>query len=296
MTPEEVLSHPSSVLSQAEREAYFQNGYVLCRGLLNQTWLMRMRDAYARAVERSRSVAKSNTFFSVQDAHTSDVPLIHRIEKLPDQDPAFWEFAVHSAVADAASDVLGPHVKYRDSMINVKAPGEGGAVAWHQDLPFYPHTNSGTIQILAALFDITPEQGPLSAIAGSHLGTIFEHYDDEDHWTGQIKERDRTHLDMEHAAELICDAGDAVILHPLTVHGSQRNRSELMRPLLIHGFSAADAMSYTPMTWGNSHTGEIVRGVPARYAHHENLRLRLPPDWSQGYSSIFEHQRNDTAE
>ena len=291
MRTEDVLAHDPRVLSQAEREAYFEQGYVLCRGLLEDHWLARMRDAYQRAVERSRAAGSSNQWFSLQPAHSAAAPRINRIERLPDQDPAFWDVAVNSRAADLAADVVGPDVVYRDSMVNVKCPGSGGAVTWHQDLPFYPHTNVGTIQVLAALYDVTADQGPLTVVPGSHRNEIFEHYDEANNWTGEIRAGDLARIDLDSAVELTCAAGDAVVLHPLTVHGSGPNRSAHSRPLLIHGFDAADSRSYTAMTWGNSHSGEIVRGAPARYAQHDDLRLRLPPDWSKGYTSIFDHQQ-----
>ena len=177
-------------------------------------------------------------------------------------------------------------------MINVKGPGTA-AVEWHQDLPFYPHTNCSTIQIIIPLADLTDDMGPLRLYPGSHKGEIFEHYDDEDNWTGQVRERDLARSDLGDIVSVPCAAGDAVALHPLAVHGSAANNSPRVRPLMIHGFDGADSKSYTPMTWGNSHTGEIVRGKPARYAHHEPLRLRLPPDWSAGYTSIFEHHQGE---
>ena len=40
-----------------------------------------------------------------------------------------------------------------------------------------------------------------------------------------------------------------------------------------------------------SHTGDTLRGREARYARHDELEIRLPPDWSGGYTSIFEHQQ-----
>ena len=63
------------------------------------------------------------------------------------------------------------------------------------------------------------------------------------------------------------------------------------RPLLIHGMNAADSRSYTPIAWGNSHTGDVLRGEAARFARHDELEIRLPPDWSAGYTSVFEHQQ-----
>ncbi len=291
MKPEAVLSHPPKVLGQSDRERYFERGYVLCKDVLEDAWLERMRDAYERAIERSRALTRSNRWFSLAPEHNAEKPCVYRIERLPDQDPEFWAVATDSHLADLASDVLGPDVVYRDSMINVKPPGTRGAVSWHQDFPFYPHTNVGTIQVLAALYDVSEEQGPLTVIPGSHRGCIFEHYDDEGNWTGEVGPRDVESLDLSSAVELPCTAGDAILLHPVTVHGSRPNTSKRPRPLLIHGMNAADARSYTAIAWGNSHTGNTLRGREARYAQHDELEIRLPPDWSSGYTSIFEHQQ-----
>ncbi len=294
MAPEDILAQEPRVLTQPQRERYFEEGYVLCHGLLEPDWLQAMRQAYNAAIERSRALTHSNRWFALQPDHSAEAPRIHRIERLPDQDPAFWDFAVKSRIADLAADVLGPDVVHRDAMINVKCPGSGGAVKWHQDLPFYPHTNCGSIQVLAALYDVPEAQGPLTVIPGSHRETIYEHYDANDNWTGQVSDADMSQVDQARAVSLPCAAGDAIVLHPLTLHASGRNESQANRPLLIHGFDAADSISYTPMTWGNSHSGELLRGQAARYAHHEALTLRLPPDWSEGYTSIFEHHQGDS--
>jgi ectoine hydroxylase-related dioxygenase (phytanoyl-CoA dioxygenase family) len=287
--PEHILAEPARVLAQAMREAYFQQGYAIAQGFLQGEWLNRLREAYLAAVERSRRFNQSNQWFSLQADHHREQPRIQRIERLPDQDDRFWDFVIDSNIADLAADIVGPDVVYRDSMINVKCPGTGGAVAWHQDLPFYPHTNTATIQILIALYDVPAEQGPVTVVKGSHRGPIYEHYDGEGNWSGKIRDSDHDSIAWGDAVELPCRAGDAILLHPLTVHGSGPNRSSRSRPYLIHGMSAADAISYTPMTWGNSHSGDLICGKPARFAHHEAMTIPLPPDWSNGYTSIFEH-------
>jgi len=291
MTPESILASKPLILPQSAREAYFEQGYVIASRFLDQGWLQRMRDAYQAAIERSRQVCESNQWFSLQADHSPEIPRIHRIEKLPDQDTVFWDFVVDSEISKLTADIVGPDVIYRDSMINVKCPGSGGTVAWHQDLPFYPHTNTSTIQILIALYDVPAEQGPLTVIGGSHKGRIYEHYDVEGNWSGKISDADMESINCDAAVTLPCSAGDAIILHPLTLHSSAPNNSERNRPFLIHGMSAADSISYTPMTWGNSHSGELVRGKPARFAHHEDMVMPLPPDWSGGYTSIFEHHQ-----
>ena len=43
------------------------------------------------------------------------------------------------------------------------------------------------------------------------------------------------------------------------------------------------------------HTGEIVRGRPARWSHNDPRPCRIPPDWSkQGYVSIYAAQKHET--
>ena len=291
MSPELILAHEPLILSQQQRRAYFDRGYAIAPGILDQNWLERMRRAYLSAIERSREINASNKWFSLQADHSRDAPRIHRIERLPDQDPEFWKIVVGSDLSALAADIVGPDVVYRDSMINVKCPGDGGAVAWHQDLPFYPHTNTSTIQIIIALYDVPMEQGPVTVISGSHKGRIYEHYDEEGNWTGKIKDADFESINWSDQVALPCNAGDAVILHPLVLHSSGLNRSTRNRPYLIHGMSAADSISFTPMTWGNSHSGELIRGEPARFVHNESMIMPLPPDWSDGYTSIFEHHR-----
>jgi hypothetical protein len=39
--------------------------------------------------------------------------------------------------------------------------------------------------------------------------------------------------------------------------------------------------------------GAIVRGKPARCAHHDPRPCLLPPDWSGGYTSIFALQQEE---
>ena len=41
--------------------------------------------------------------------------------------------------------------------------------------------------------------------------------------------------------------------------------------------------------------GRSFRGEPARLAHHDPRPLPVPPDWSGGYTSIFEYQQGAAA-
>jgi len=76
-------------------------------------------------------------------------------------------------------------------------------------------------------------------------------------------------------------------------HSSKPNTSDLGRPLLLNVFSAADAMPYMPNALYSKYDQHIVRGQPARWAHHDPRPCQLPPDWSKGYTSIFALQQEE---
>ena len=82
----------------------------------------------------------------------------------------------------------------------------------------------------------------------------------------------------------------ALVHHSCTLHGSASNQSDRGRPVLVITFAAADAIPYTAAPYPSSHYGKLVRGKEPRFAHHEELSVPLPPDWSSGYTSIYAHQ------
>ena len=59
MSPEEVLSHPPRILSQAQRESYFERGYVQASGLISDEWIRRLRAAIDELVDNTREMTES---------------------------------------------------------------------------------------------------------------------------------------------------------------------------------------------------------------------------------------------
>jgi ectoine hydroxylase len=78
MTPEAILAIPPKVLTQAQREQYFEEGYLLLPGVIDPDWLKKLRDATDRLVERSRAVTRSDAIFDLEPGHTADAPRLTR--------------------------------------------------------------------------------------------------------------------------------------------------------------------------------------------------------------------------
>ena len=290
MKTKDILSRDTRILSQDQRESYFELGYVGLPAVIDEAWLTRLRSASSELIEKSLSLKASDGTFDLEDGHTAENPRLRRIAFLDDLHPVFWEFSTASTIVDIAEDILGPNVTFRESLINYKWSRGGQGVQWHQDLPSYPHTNLSPAQFLVFLEDIDLEQGPAQVIPGSHRGKIFDHYDDNDQWLGYIPNTHLEEIDSDNAVALTGPAGTVTGHHGLTVHSSKQNLSDRGRPLLITGFNASDALPYTAPAYPSSHHGTVIRGEQTRYAHLEPAPIRLPPDWSCGYTSIFSHQ------
>lgn len=290
MINKEILSHAPRVLSQDEREFFFDQGYVVKERAIDQGWLKRLNAALAKLIDTSRTMTKSDGTYDLEPDHKADNPRLRRIAFLDDLDPVFWEFCKDSQLADLAADLLGPNVRFRECLINIKWAGGGQAVKWHQDFPFYPLTNRTVAQFLVCLDDVGPEQGPLQVVPGSNKGPFYDHYDGDGNWLGYIEDRHLTDAKLGTAVDLTGPAGTVTVHDCATLHASRANLSDRGRPVLIVTYCACDAIGYTAVAYPSSNCKTVVRGEEAKFARLEPMHMRLPPDWSGGYTSIFEHQ------
>ncbi|HZH06301.1 MAG TPA: phytanoyl-CoA dioxygenase family protein [Lautropia sp.] len=294
MTPEQILAVEPLVLTQAQREFYFREGYLLVPGVIGPDWLDRLREATSKLVERSRGVEKSDDVFDLEPGHTSAAPRLRRVSRPVEHDPVYWAYVTESVLPAIVADLVGPDVKFHHSKLNFKWLAGGEEVKWHYDIAFWPHTNYSPLTVGTYLYDCGMDQGPLAVLPRSHLiDPMLTQYDDNGKWTGCLGERDLEKLDLSKAAYLTGPAGSLTLHNCRTLHSSPKNLSDLGRPLLLNTFSSADAFPYTPNPLRSRFDQAIVRGRPATHAHHDPRPCLLPPDWSGGYSSIFALQQRE---
>lgn len=295
MNTEEILALPARALQQSQRQFYFEQGYLALPGLFDAPALQPLRAALDDVVEQSRALTESSREISLENGHCAKHPRLRRVAYLDDFNDSCWALCTDSVITDIAVDLLGPNLRFREMFANFKWSQGGAGVNWHQDIAFYPHTNTNTCQFLLALEDVESAQGPLQVVPRSHRGPIYPHYDEHGEWIGAISDTDLPTAGIDDAVELPGPAGMLTVHHSCAVHGSTQNLSERGRPMLVITYSAADAIPYTAAPYPSSHYGQLLRGEQPRYAHHEQLLMPLPPDWSAGYTSIFDHQQEQTA-
>ena len=178
MTPEQVLAQKPKVLTQKQREFYFENGYILLEKFLSDHWIERLRAATEEMVDRSRSVAASDAVWDIDKAHTPQHPRLRRLSSMNDHHPTFWEYASvrESPLPDAIADLVGPDVKFHHSKLNFKWSKGGDEVKWHQDIPSWPHTNYSPCTAGTYVYECNAKQGPLGVLRGSHNGPVVDQY------------------------------------------------------------------------------------------------------------------------
>jgi ectoine hydroxylase-related dioxygenase (phytanoyl-CoA dioxygenase family) len=294
MTPEQVLAIPPRVLTQAQREHYFREGYILLEKIIGDEWIRKLRAATEELVERSRKVTKSDTIFDLEPTHRPDAPRLRRVSNPVEHHPVFWEYCTKSPLGDIVADLVGPDVKFHHSKLNYKWAQGGEEVKWHYDISFWPHTNYSPLTVGTYIYDCGPDNGPLGVLPRSHeLEPMLSQFDHQGRWTGCLREEDVAKLDLSKAVYLTGPAGSLTLHNCRTLHASPKNLSDTGRPLLLFTLTSADAFPYTVNPIKPKHDQTIIRGQRAAWAHHDPRPCLIPPDWSGGYTSIFSLQQEE---
>ena len=171
------------------------------------------------------------------------------------------EFGLRGPAVDLAEDLLGPNVKFHHSKLNFKWACGGEEVKWHQDIQFWPHSNYSPLTIGVYMADVDDEMGPMGVIPGSHNEELFDLYGDDGQWVGAIHDRDLPKVRLGDVVWLKGPRGSVTVHNCRMVHGSMPNESSRSRPLLLHTYAAADAITLFPGIVDNiALSNSVIRG------------------------------------
>ena len=277
-------------LSDEQVASYHRDGYLAVPRVLDRAQVAALRRVTDAFLERARGVAKSDPVFDLDPRHTASAPVVRRIKNPADNDPLYRWVAFDSPIPDIVTELLGPSIRFHHSKLNMKGSRLGAAVEVHQDAAFYPHSNDDVLAVGLLLDDATAANGAMAVLPGSHRGPIYTHYDTQGRFVGGMRDDDIARLDRARAVLLELPAGSIHIHHYRLVHWSAPNTSTAERRLLINSYTAADAVSFMPDTTGSALVGTLLRGTAPTVARRTAGDMPLPPDFSKGYTSIYELQ------
>jgi ectoine hydroxylase-related dioxygenase (phytanoyl-CoA dioxygenase family) len=281
------------VLTEAQKDQFRSDGYLVVKNAVDPTTLASLQERFNTWVEESReytapygSTLDGRARFDVEAGHTAEKPGLRRVSAPVDISDTYFNAMASSRMTDCVAELIGPNVKFHHAKINSKLPGSATAVKWHQDFPFTPHSNDDVITALLMVDEVTPENGPLEVVPGSHRGELHSLWHDGQ-FTGSIDDSVASEC-QQNAVRCVGPAGSVCLMHTRLLHGSAPNLSSDCRTLFICVYSADDALPLVPSPVPTEHEGLVVRGVSSNRVRAIPFDMALPQKPST--ASFFDQQ------
>ena len=79
MIADEILAQPARVLSQSDRERYFERGYLCVPDVIPASLMAELTAVTDEFVDASRAHSESGDVFDLAPEHTADSPRLRRV-------------------------------------------------------------------------------------------------------------------------------------------------------------------------------------------------------------------------
>jgi ectoine hydroxylase-related dioxygenase (phytanoyl-CoA dioxygenase family) len=277
------------MVTKSQIEHYRELGYLVIPCALPRDLLASLRATVDEIVAGAAKVSAHTDVYDLEDTHTPAAPRVRRIKAPHKHFPSFAELTRHPRITDIVAELIGPDIRLHGSKLNMKSPGHGAAVEWHQDWAFYPHTNDDVLATGIYLDDCSMENGPLLVVPGSHKALVYDHHANG-YFTGAMDPGLKA-AGYDLAVPLMGEAGSMTIHHARLVHGSALNTSSRPRRLLLHEYAAADAWPLMGVASLEEFQARMVRGKPTIEPRLAPVPVRMPLPSSPFQGSIYENQK-----
>ena len=265
---------------------YHENGVVAFNDLLNSDDLNSIKSAIEDAVSNGDLKYNSDKY----DGYQNDIIFCH---------PILEKYVKDERICNVTRKLLGRSIEVQHAKFAAKPKKNKtiGGIKWHQDFPFFPHTNFDLIACSIHLDDEEIESGPLKVIPKSHeLGVLSHCIDGKFIYSCTDDEK----IDESKSTTLKCNAGDITFHHCLTLHSSEPKKNDRERRLIVFQYRSQDALQLSGAIWksngyqveANAHNGDVRfpdgltvenRGVGGRLF---DIYGKLKPDEQKQKTSI----------
>lgn len=229
---------PLNQITEDDIAAFERDGVICLRGMFDHDWVERMSGAIDRIMDAEHPLARPR---EVTQAVGGKSGRYHINSFVWHWDDDFRDFDLHSPAAEIAARLMrADEVRLFYDQVFVKEPHTAERTDWHQDLPFWPMRGQQILSVWVAMTPVTHENSALEYIAGSHRWGKF--------YAAAIPDKDPNfRSELEPCPDFSAmkgdpeyrflswemEAGDCLVHHPLTVHGSEGNFSPTRRRAAI---------------------------------------------------------------
>ncbi|POW60711.1 restriction endonuclease subunit S [Candidatus Pantoea alvi] len=288
------------MIEQWQIDQYHQQGFLVVENVLSAEEIAALQHDFDGWVEESRSqqAAYGDTLdgrarFDLESDHRADHPSLRRVSSPTEISAAYRHAALQSRMAQIAGQLTGGQgARFHHSKINSKLPHTATKVEWHQDFLFTPHSNDDIVTALLMVSEVTPENGPLNVVPGSHKGPLYSHWQNG-RFTGAV---DQTVVEAECGQPAACfgPPGSVCFMHTRLLHASSPNETALPRTLFIAVYAAEDALPFGENPLPSRDAGALVSGQESGTIRSTANQFRLPQKPS-GASFFVQQAGNDLA-
>lgn len=256
-----------------EKAQYEDQGYLLYPDLLSSDELAVLRSALAEVLAEAQGLTESNNKFSV--VKSGDAHFVRRIFNPIAHHRAFHDLVFNPKIVDVVENLIGPDIQLHHTKLNLKPPAPDARFEWHQDYPFFPHTNFDLLAVMVMLDDATEENGCLTIVPGSHKRGPRNHLFAQDGAFSSQLEDKAVLEDQSRWLSVPVPAGGIELHHCNMLHSSRANRSDKPRSAIVIQYRAADNVQVGGGT-GHAGWGMQIRGTnPYRVRMIEGV-FKLP--------------------
>lgn len=270
--------------SEKYAQRFYADGFLVIEDVFSKTEMMTLNEVLLYQLEKTELGGISWPLHYLEAAKNT----------------AFKKLACDERLLPLLQPLLGSDIQLQHSKFAVKFPGKTkGTVHWHQDFAFFPHTNDSLLALAISLTDITPENGAMIMLRGSHHAGLLNHFDADGSFAEQCV--DESILDERDRYVFACPKiGGVSIHHCLTAHCSNDNSTNTSRNMVVFEYRAADAYQLADGIWddtglqicGKSSNTVRLGGRFLKKNPRSEIALSLPSSSRYGAAFPFGHAYN----
>ncbi len=234
---------------------FHENGYLSGIKLLDEKQVERLRKELEEVMDPDHPAHDLFYEFHSNESENPDAVLFHSLGHWRIT-PGFHDVLWNPAFVMAAHQLLeNKPVRFWHDQLFCKPAKHGGVVAWHQDYSYWTRTIAMQhLTCWTGLDDATKENGCLHYVPKSHKWGLLDAPSLAGDMNGLM-----AYLTEEQKADfkpvaIELKKGHAAFHHPLLVHGSYENKSEMSRRAFVLNVFADGTVSNTDE--------ELLAGVP----------------------------------
>lgn len=220
---------------RARQAAMQRDGFLVLRNLVTPGELGELDSELQRLASSYRELQAVREGFNVERPEKwpdPQSPVFRKIGGIVDHSPAFRRLCLDRRLIEVLQQVMAERIRLWRDVVMMKQARVGREKPWHQDSVYWPWKPYRQVSAFIALDAMTPENGCLQVIPGSHLQALPHH-----------GKESQVALSPEQQAQTLyvpLQAGDVLFFHGLLLHASEPNRSGRHRRVIIYSYMPAD--------------------------------------------------------